>query len=271
MKSLPDSFQLEKFGISTRDVTHMVFQCEPEAIHADVILMPWWQPQVFEPWVERIVTLSPNVLFEIEVQGRPVSIVRTGIGAPLAGDATLALGCTGCRRLLFAGSLGGLGAGMRLADLVIPTVSLAGDGFCRYLQAGFPQEDSFLEPVSPDSALSQAVANAARALIEGREMSLHSGPVYSTDSILAQFSWLEPMVAKLGCIGIEMETAAVFKAARRVGIRAAALLSVSDLPFNKQTLYAGRSQAEKEHVRNTRKEILAKAILDCLKDPAEGN
>ena len=264
IKPLPASFQLEPYGVAPRDVTQMVFQCDPDILRPDVILMPWWQPQIFSLWVERIVTISPNILFEVEYRGRPISIVRSGIGAPQAGDTVLALGCTACERLLFAGSLGGLRPDLRIGDLVIPEVSLAGDGFCRYLQPGFPKQDQFMERVRPDETLSAALTRAAVELAAGSSAALHHGPVYCTDSILAQFSWLEAMVAQTGCIGIEMESAAVFKAARSVGIRAAALLSVSDVPVRGQTLFAGRSQAEKEHRQETRAQILAKSLLECL-------
>jgi purine-nucleoside phosphorylase len=72
------------------------------------------------------------------------------------------------------------------------------------------------------------------------------------------------MVLALGCIGFEMETAAAFKAARLVGIRAAALFPVSDVPFQKKSLFAGRSEAEKEKRIEIRKKVLAKALLDAI-------
>jgi purine-nucleoside phosphorylase len=61
-----------------------------------------------------------------------------------------------------------------------------------------------------------------------------------------------------------METAAAFKAARLVGIQAAALFSVSDVPARIQSLFSGRPEEEKEHRREIRKKVLAKALLDTL-------
>ena len=264
MKSLPQFFQLEKYNISPGDVVRMLFRCDPGAIHPDVILMPWWQPEVFGLWLEPITVVTPNILFEAEYEGKPVSIVRSGIGAPQAGDAVLALGCTPCERIWFAGSVGGLQPDMTIGDLVIPSFSYSGDGFCRYLQPGFPGQDCFLERVYPDETLSAMVARAAAPLAHAEGVAVYTGGVFSTDSILAEFGRLDEMINELSCIGIEMETAAVFKAARLVGIRAAALFSVSDVPVRNQSLYTGRPEEDKARRRETRRKVLAKALLDCI-------
>jgi purine-nucleoside phosphorylase len=264
MKSLPASFQLEKYHISPEDVVRMTFHCTAEAIHPDVILMPWWQPDVFGMWVEPIKVVTPGVLFEAQYQGKPLSILRSGIGAPQTGDVVLALGCTPCERIWFAGSIGGLKADMHIGDLAVPSFSYAGDGFCRYLQPGFPGEDTFLERVFPDADLSARVTRAVEPLAQAGGVALYTGAIFCTDSILAEFSRLDEMINRLGCIGIEMETAAVFKAARLVGIRAAALFSVSDVPVRNQSLYAGRPEEEKVRRRETRRKVLAKALLDSI-------
>jgi purine-nucleoside phosphorylase len=264
MKKLPDYFQLERFNISPADVIRMGLHCDPDSIHPDVILMPWWQPEIFALWSERITAIAGNTLFEMEFAGKRVSIVRSGIGAPQTGDTVLALGLTACERIFFAGSVGGLRPDIHIGDLMIPEYSVSGDGFCRYLQPGFPEQDHFLEHVLPDEALTQALARSAAPLARQAGVTVHTGPVFSIDTILAQFDKLDYIVEKLGCIGIEMETAAVFKAARLVGIRAAALFSVSDVPVRNESLLSGRSQEEQEHRRVIRKQVLAKALLDAL-------
>jgi purine-nucleoside phosphorylase len=239
----------------------MMFHCDPEAIHPDVILMPWWQPDVFGLWLDPITVVTPSLLFEAHFEGKPVSILRSGVGAPQSGDAVLALGCTPCERIWFAGSVGGLQVEMTIGDLVIPSFSYSGDGFCRYLQPGFPGEDCFLERLFPDETLSALIERLADPLARAEGLSIFTGPVFCTDSILAEFSRLDEMIHGLGCIGVEMETAAVFKAARLVGIRAAALFSISDVPVRNQSLYAGRPEAEKARRRETRRTVLAKALL----------
>jgi len=269
MKQTPAFLQLEKYDISPVNVTRMAFHCGPEAIHPDVILAPWWQPEIFELWADQITMITPDVLYEIVFQGKALSFVRSGIGAPQAGDAVLALSFTPCERILFTGSVGGLRPDMLVGDLVMPEFSFAGDGFCRYLQPGFPVEDCFLERNAPDEGLSAALARATLPLAQQAGVTEHSGPVFSIDTILAQFRILDEIANKLGCIGIEMETAAVFKAAQLAGMRAAALFSVSDVPVKNQTLFAGRLPAEQDHRKEIRRKVLAKALLDCLQDPGD--
>ncbi len=264
MKKLPDYLQLERFHISPSDVARLVFHCDLDAIRPDVILMPWWQAEIFSLWADKITPIVGNTLFEMKYEGKSISIVRSGIGASQTGDTVLALGFTACERIIFAGSVGGLRADMQIGDLMIPEFSVSGDGFSRYLQTGFPAEDPFLERVLPDEALSLAVARSTTPLAREAGVAFHTGPVFSIDTILAQFDKLDYIVEKLGCIGIEMETAAVFKAACQVGIRAAALFSVSDVPVRDKSLLAGRSEEEKEYRRGIRKKVLAKAVLDSL-------
>ena len=264
MKPSLDFLHLDKYNIFPADVVRMAFRCAPEAIHADVILAPIWKVDIFSQWAESITVVTPDVLYDLAFHGKTISFLRSGVGAPLTGDAVLALGCTPCKRILFAGSVGGLGADMHIGDLMMPEFSIAGDGFCRYLQPGFPPQDCFLERNAPDEELFAALYRAALPLAQQAGVALHTGPVFSIDTILAQFSILDDIINNLGCIGIEMETAAAFKAARMVGIPAAALFSVSDVPVKNQSLFSGRPQEEKEYRKEIRSKVLAKALLDCL-------
>ncbi len=261
MKPSPAFLHLDKYNISSADVVRMAFHCVPEAIHAGVILAPIWKVEIFSQWAESITVITPDVLYDLAYQGKTISFLRSGVGAPLTGDAVLALGCTPCERILFAGSVGGLRADMHIGDLLLPEFSYAGDGFCRYLQPGFPAQDCFLERNAPDAELSAALYRAALPLAQQAGVTIHTGPVFSTDTILAQFSILDDIIHTLGCIGIEMETAAAFKAARMVGIPAAALFSVSDVPVKNQSLFSGRPEAEKDYRKEIRSQVLAKALL----------
>lgn len=260
----PAFLQLGKYDISPLDVVRMTFRCAPDAIRPDVILMPWWKPAIFSPWVDQITTITDDILYEIEYKGKPISVIRSGIGAPQAGDATLALGCTPCQRILFAGSVGGLRPDLHVGDLMLAEYSVSGDGYCRYLEADPAARDCFLDRFYPDQVLAQALARAVAPLAQEADVPVHTGAIFCIDTILAQFGRLEFIAKDLGCAGIEMETAAVFKAARLVGIQAAPLFSISDVPVIKKSLYAGRSENEKEARRQIRSKVLARALLECL-------
>jgi len=146
----------------------------------------------------------------------------------------------------------------------MPEFSYCGDGFCRYLEPGFPTKDCLFERTTPDKELSLAISYYVTQLAKEVGVSVHVGPIFSIDSILSEFSKLDYLINVLGCIGIEMETAAVFKAASMVGVRAAALFSVSDVPIRSKTIYAGRSQEEKNYRKEIRSQVLAKSLLECL-------
>ena len=66
------------------------------------------------------------------------------------------------------------------------------------------------------------------------------------------------------CIGIEMETAAVFRAAELVSVRAAALLQISDVPADRKSLFSGRSEKEQERRRYIRRHVLPRIALEVL-------
>ena len=76
------------------------------------------------------------------------------------------------------------------------------------------------------------------------------------------------MVSSLACIGIEMETAAVFRDARLAGILAAALLQVSDVAPDCKSLFAGRTEAEQQRRQQLQRELVSRIVIEALVGPA---
>ncbi len=256
MKS-PTPYELVRAGLG----------CEPEQIQRDVILTPHWKVELFTPYVQAVIEIVPGKVYEFELRSHPVTMIRTGIGAPLTGDALLALGSTPCKRLIFIGSTGALQPDLNIGDLVIPTLSLSGDGFSRYLQPGLPPADTFLQPAFPDEFFSITLNGYANALAPAAGFAVHRGTIFSTDSIAAQFPLLDDLAREHDCCAIEMETAAVFAAARFVNIQATALLAVSDSPVQGKSLFSGRTPADLEHYHHIKENILPKIVLDTLAGP----
>ncbi len=268
---IPDYFALERYGISPADVVRLTLGCEPERIRPLVVLAPVWSPQVLADHVKRIEVVSDGLVKvdDVACDAFSFSYVRSGIGAPQAGDVALALGCTGCSHLLFIGSVGGLSEGERVGDLALPTHSVAGDGFSSYLapSSSGPQQPAEREAVA-DAGFQAVVASCARDRCASAGVTVHEGPVFSIDTIVAQFQHLDWMVQRFGCIGIEMETAAVFRAARLVGIRAAALLEFSDVIPARKSLFSGRTPAERARFHDLRRTVLAQAVVAALRAAA---
>jgi purine-nucleoside phosphorylase len=255
----------QDYGISAGDVVRVTLRCDPEQIESSVVLTPIWSPAIFSRCRAESVADGIATVDRLTYGSLSFTMIRTGIGAPLAGDATIALGCTPCENLIFVGSVGGLDLKQRIGDLAIPTQSFSGDGFSAYL-AESPNGPHWhpSQPIKPDQGLQTILVQESRIATKSNSMAVHIGPVFSSDTILAQFHHLDWITSQLRCVGIEMETSAVFKAARLCGIRAAALLQVSDVIPARKSLYSGRTEADQKRRRWARMEILAPAVLNAL-------
>lgn len=261
---IPGFFQLNKYNISAEDVARAFLHCDPGQVHANVVIMPHWKAGIFSSVIEEINEVFQDRLYEVKYRGQWISVIRSGIGAPLTGDVILALGCTPCEKVLFSRSAGGLGSRIQIGDLIIVEKSICGDGFSRYLDDALLPGDCFLRSAEPDRDLTVQLEKSAQQACLLMPVTVHQGTVFSTDSLLAQFFRLDCLAEELTCIGIEMETAAVFQAARLVGIRAAALLQVSDVPQQNKSILAGRTRDEMGNRKVIRQKVLARAVLDSL-------
>lgn len=260
---LPAYFQINNFGISSEDVVKCTLHCTSNDIHHKVILTPAWGSEVFTEVAEDINETGPGI-WQVKYAGQFFSLIQSGIGAPMAGEAVLALGCTPCETMVFTGSLAGLDSHIEIGDLFLVERSICGDGFSRYLNPSLVPDDCFLQPVEPDHALKDHIYERASEICRRNSIPLHRGTVYSMDCVLPEFFRLNHFIGKLGCTGLEMETAAVFRAAKLVQIKTSALLIVSDNPLQMKSLYSGRTEADHNRRRTVRRRVLAKAILDSL-------
>jgi purine-nucleoside phosphorylase len=261
---IPDYFRLADYAISGDDVARLGLQCDAAQIQPDVLMTPAWKPEVLLRYVDRCEVVCPHRVYTIEYQGRQLTLIRSGIGAPVTGDVTLALGCTPCRRILFVGSVGGLLPDMTIGDLVLVTGSVGGDGFSMYLPNGPLGTEAMFKEARPDADFARKLKEQALRFCRESNPALAAGRVYSTDTIVAQFHHLSEITATHECIGIEMETSAVFNAAALTGIRAAALLQLSDVIPTRKSLFSGRT--EQDHARRStiREHVLARIALETL-------
>jgi purine-nucleoside phosphorylase len=63
-----------------------------------------------------------------------------------------------------------------------------------------------------------------------------------------------------------METAAVFRAAKIANLKLIAIFSVSDNVVENKSLISGRTKAEKNYRKETRKIVFPKIILELFKN-----
>ncbi len=156
-------------------------------------------------------------------EGRPISVQSTGMGCPSAAIVFEELIQLGATRLLRIGTCGALQPGMQMADTVVAVSSTPSDHTALTYTGG--------EPHAP-TADWRVVETAARI---GRErgLTVHVGPIVSSDVFYDPDTGRLQRWADRGHLGVEMEAAVLFTIAALRKVSAGTLLTVSD------TLYGG--------------------------------
>lgn len=157
-------------------------------------------------------------------RGVPVTVVSHGVGGPGAGVAFEELCRGGARRIVRAGTAGGLQPEVGDGAVVVATAAVREDGLTDLLvPPGFP--------AVADARLTIALEDAARSAGVGDR--LHRGVVHSNAAFYSHEvlgSRLE-LWQRAGCVAVEMETAALFVIASLHGVAAAAVLAVDGNPL----------------------------------------
>jgi uridine phosphorylase len=146
--------------------------------------------------------------------GELLTVQATGMGGPSAAIVIEELIALGARTLVRIGTCGALDRGLALGDVVRVEAALALDGASRAL--GAP------ECIDPDRDLTRAI----------------EAPGVTAASVDLFYDSEQPAGADV----VEMECATLFQVARLRGVRAAAVLGVSD------TLAGGRRRIDPEAV-----------------------
>jgi uridine phosphorylase len=190
------------------------------------VMVATFQKMVVERLADRIghaqLVRWPTPLFwplaRGEFGGRSIAVSRLPMGAPAAAAALELMISAGVRTILLVGSAGSLQPSLPVGSLVIATGALRHEGTSHHY---LPESD----PAAPDAHLVQALAAAAdRKGVPAPTL----GPVWTTDAIYRECMDTVTRLAAQGYLAVEMEAAALFAVAKRHGVRAAALLAMSD-------------------------------------------
>jgi len=149
------------------------------------------------------------------INGRPVSVQTTGMGAPSIAIVVEELLRLGARQLIRIGTTGALRAEIGLGDLVIATASTPTDGTTQSFMGGKP-----FAPAA-DFVLTRALVAAAERL----GVPFWVGPIATID-IFSHYH-PDPQYVKpwrdAGALAVEMEASALFYLAATRGVQAACL------------------------------------------------
>ena len=157
-------------------------------------------------------------------QGRPVSVMGSGMGMPSIGIYSYELYTQyGVENIIRIGSAGSYTEKAKLFDVLLSTGAYS-EGNYAVTQSGDTDEIQ-----RPSQALNEALRRSAAAqnipLIEGV---IHSADVFYREPSDEKPSYWERLRDEKGCLAVEMESFALFHNAKVLGKNAACLLTISD-------------------------------------------
>ena len=197
---------------------------QPEDI-ADIVLMPGdpyrakWAAETFLDAPKLVNEVRGMLGFTGTYKGAPVTIHGSGMGMPsLSIYANELIRDYGAKTLIRIGSCGGMQPHVKLRDIIIAMTASS----LSTPSSGLFKEFNFA-PCADYDLLSAAVAEA-----QGKDVGLHVGGIYSSDVFYDERPDLNEQMVRHGILGVEMEAAELYNLAARYGVRALAVLTVSD-------------------------------------------
>lgn len=154
-------------------------------------------------------------------KGVKVSVMASGMGMPSIGIYSYELyKHFGVQNIIRIGSAGAINENVKLRDIV------AGMGACT--NSNFQSQyglNGFIAPICDYDMLS-----TAKNIADSMNINMPVGNLLSSDTF---YDDTTPAVkwGKIGCLAVEMEAAALYMTAQRLGMRALAICTISDLVY----------------------------------------
>ncbi len=161
--------------------------------------------------------IGDNPIFELDYEGRRLTLIHPGVGAPLAAAFLEELIARGCRAFVACGGAGVLVPELALGHVIVPTAAVRDEGTSyHYLPAG--------RTVEPDPEALKAIVSA----IERHAIPYVVGSTWTTDAIYRETRSKVARRVEEGCLCVEMEAASLFAVARFRGVPLGQLLYGGD-------------------------------------------
>lgn len=154
-------------------------------------------------------------------KGVKVSVMASGMGMPSIGIYSYELyKFFGVQNIIRVGSAGAISKDVKVRDIVI------GQGACT--NSNFASQYGLDGTIAPICSFD--MLNTANQIVNKKGLNVHIGNLYSSDTFYddsaTTINW-----GKLGCLAVEMEAAALYLTAMRLGKRAMAICTVSDIIY----------------------------------------
>lgn len=154
-----------------------------------------------------------------EYQGKRISVQGTGMGLPsLSIYVTELIRDYGVKNLIRVGTCGSFQKTVRVRDIVLVMAACTDSAINKHRFRGCDYA-----PTADFGLLSIAYELAVKG-----SLTVHVGPILSSDSFYQDDEGRWKMWAAYGVLGTEMETTALYTLAARHGVRALTILTVSD-------------------------------------------
>jgi purine-nucleoside phosphorylase len=247
-----DNFALAVYGLNKN-------------IHYDaLVIAPSWKPEKVFLQCEAQINLMRQgpyyAGYEIEVEGRKIGYIQTAACAGNVVDCVLSvLSELSTPKIFFIGAVGALKEDIQIGDIIVPKVSIAGDGSSLYLYDRVDTEH-FRNRLIQDAKINASLIEAGKKL----GVKIEEKVVYSTDSIVCEYLHLQDILS-LGCDAIEMETAAFLRCMELLNKKADVLLCVSDNSATGNSL-VGRNDEDSEKFHRAREQYFAELILARIRE-----
>ena len=157
-------------------------------------------------------------IFTPTQSGCRFSIAGPAMGAPFAAMVMEILIALGARTLLALGYCGGIGAGLSIGDIVLPTLALRDEGTSvHYLASG--------ESTRPSAGVMEVVEEQ---VLEA-SVPVKRGPVWTTDALFRETAARVERFRSAGALAVEMEVSALCAVAEFRRVEVGAVLVVTDV------------------------------------------
>lgn len=151
--------------------------------------------------------------------GKKISVMGTGMGMPSIGIYSYELINTfGVKNLIRIGSCGALSKNLKLYDIVFGMSASTDSNFANQYQL----------PGTFAPTCSYSLLEKAKNIADEKNIPVHIGNILSTDIFYSDFKDVNNLWAKMGVLAIEMEAAALYMNAAKLGANALCMLTVSD-------------------------------------------
>jgi len=207
----------------------------PENMPENVVITPFFSHKRFHGYCETVLEFKGKAYSGALCarDGKNFAVVTSGLGPGLAGDSVVLLCRAGARKIIFAGSCGGL-CGTGIGDIIVCAEAVDGEGVSKYYSGkhGFKDILDKADAVRPDEALSRELEGQIKNLA-APGVTVKKGKILTIGSLTAETPANIQELEKRGYSGIDMETSAVLQTARSLNVPCAAVLFVSDMPSSK--------------------------------------